>query len=345
MSMTPLRFSFHGALTAWQWGPFPLLVLATVIALAYWYLRADWKLAGRRRSWPASRTLCFMGGLVLVDLALQGPVATFAGSYFQAHVVQHLLLMVGAPVLLALGTPSTLLLQSSGRPAKIRWLRVLRSRPFALLTHPVVVWFLYFGIMLIFFLSPLINYAMEHMALMDVINLTFLLGGCLYWWPLVGLDPIVHWKMGYGARMFNVLLGGPVESWLGIAIMSDRNPVASMYTVMGTHAGGAMLWGATEFATLIAFMPIVAQWYRSEQRQGVRLDKQSDRLAVTSGGPPATGTMSAWEAAWVGRVGAVPGVRRAAVDRPPAMESARCETGGTSALPALPRSSWPARAD
>jgi putative membrane protein len=102
-----------------------------------------------------------------------------AGSYFQAHVVQHLLLMVLGPVLLALGTPSTLLLQSSGRPSKIRWLRVLRSGPFAVLTHPILVWFLYFGLMLVFFLSSLINFSMEHMALMDVINLTFLLGGCL----------------------------------------------------------------------------------------------------------------------------------------------------------------------
>ena len=95
------------------------------------------------------------------------PVATFTGSYFEAHVTQHLLLMVVAPPLLALGAPSTLLLQTSSRTIKKKWLGVLRSRAFAIATYPMVVWFFYFGAMFAFFLSPLINYAMEHMALMD----------------------------------------------------------------------------------------------------------------------------------------------------------------------------------
>ena len=177
---------------------------------------------------------------------MQSPVATFTASYFQAHVAQHLLLMVVAPPLLALGAPSTLLLQTAGRATKKRWLAVLRSRPFAIATHPVLVWFFYFGAMFAFFLSPLLNFAMEHMALMDAINLAFLLGGTFYWWPMVGLDPIVHWRMGYGARLANLALGVPFESFLGIAIMSQRAPIASMYTLSSTRAGGALLWAATE---------------------------------------------------------------------------------------------------
>ena len=148
-----------------------------------------------------------MLGLVVVDLALQSPVATLTGTYFQAHVVQHLLLMIAAPPLLALGAPSTLLLQTSSRRTKSTWLKILNSRPFGVLTHPVTVWFLYFGVMFAFFLTSLINVAMEHMWLMDVMNLLFLLTGTLYWWPMVGIDPIVHWRMGYGARMVNIAMG------------------------------------------------------------------------------------------------------------------------------------------
>ena len=121
-SMNAEPFNTHTALTAWQSGPFSIAVAVTLVGLAYWYLRADWRLASRGRRWPGRRTLAFMAGLVAIDLALQSPVATFTGSYFEAHVTQHLLLMVVAPPLLALGAPSTLLLQSrAGGPRRDGW--------------------------------------------------------------------------------------------------------------------------------------------------------------------------------------------------------------------------------
>ena len=259
-------------------GPFSIAVAVAVVGLALVYLRGDWRLASRGRRWPAHRTLAFLGGLVAIDLALQSPVATFTGSYFQAHVLQHLLLMVVGPPLLALGAPSTLLLQSGSRTTQTRWLSVLRSRPFAVLTHPVVVWAMYFGAMFAFFLSSLVNYAMEHMAVMDLINLLFLTGGCFYWWPMVGLDPIVHWRMGYGARIANLAIGVPFEAFLGVAIMSEHSPIASMYSLQSTHAGGALLWGATELATFVGLIPVFAQWTRSEARAGARADARADAL-------------------------------------------------------------------
>jgi hypothetical protein len=114
---------------------------------------------------------------------------------------------------------------------------------------------------------------------MDAINLAFLLGGTFYWWPMVGLDPIVHWKMGYGARLANLALGVPFEAFLGIAIMSQRAPIASMYTVPSTRAGGALLWAATEVATFTGMVPIVLQWVRADDRAGRRADDRATRTA------------------------------------------------------------------
>src|SRR5579863_3491468 len=119
--MNRVPFDLHNALTSWQSGPFSIAVAVALVAIAYWYLRADWLLASRGRRWSGYRTVAFLSGLVAVDLALQSPVSTFTGSYFEAHVTQHLLLMTVAPPLLALGAPSTLLLQSSSRAVKTRW--------------------------------------------------------------------------------------------------------------------------------------------------------------------------------------------------------------------------------
>ncbi len=321
--MSPVTFSPHAALTRWEDSPFALLVVVVLVAAAAWYLRADWQLAARGRRWPWPRTLAFLSGLVAVDLALQSPVATFTGSYFEAHVLQHLLLMVAAPPLLALGAPSTLLLQTASRRTKVAWLHILRSRPFAVLTHPVTVWILYFGVMFAFFLSSLINVAMHHMALMDAFNILFLLGGCLYWWPMVGNDPIVHWKMGYGARMVNILLGGPPEVILGLAILSARTPIASMYSLSSTHAGGALLWISTEVVVAIAFFPIFWQWSRSDERAANRLDTQSrggntplaggrvqpaiaGATAAPAGPAVLDRPLSNWELMWLSRTGTLP---------------------------------------
>ena len=329
MMMPKVDFTLHNALTRWDLSAFPLATIAVLVALAVWYLRADWVLATRGRRWSGWRTWSFMAALVTVLVALASPLAAMTGTYFQAHVLQHLLLMVVAPPLAALGAPSTLLLQTSSRRTKERWLHVLRSRPFAALTHPLTAWALYFGTMFIFFLTSLVNTAMHDMALMDAINLVFLFGATVYWWPMVGIDPIVHWKMGHGARMFNILLGSGIEAFLGVALTSESHPVATMYTIASTHAGGDLLWVSTEFVTVGAFLPIYLQWVRSEDRAGARADARAAKAFALAAQPPvvladgapagvATPVMpgmvataaapprTAWEEAWLARTGSLP---------------------------------------
>ncbi|MGH9128787.1 MAG: cytochrome c oxidase assembly protein [Acidimicrobiales bacterium] len=344
MSLGRLSFSFHNVLTQWMWSPFTIGMAALLVGLGYWYLRADWLLAARGRRWPGGRTAFFLGGLFAVELAIGSPVASFTNYYFEAHIVQHLLLMAAAPALLALGAPSTLLLQTVSRKNKSRWLKVLNSGPFAVLTHPLSVWILYFGFMFAFFLTPLINTAMLHMPLMDVLNLVFLLGGCLYWWPMVGKDPVVRWKIGYGANLANMLLGGAVETFLGVVILMQHNPIGSMYTLASTHAGGGLLWVSTELVTVGGCIPIVLAWMRSDQRAAARADRLADARAVAdaraevgsngaragvgearpAAGPAfqvagADAAMTTWESAWLARTGSVPSTRAQRV--PPALDT------------------------
>lgn len=319
--MPHIPFSLHTLLTRWNLSVFPITVALALAAVAVWYLQADWKLAVRGRRWSGIRTAAFLSGLAVVDVALQSPVATLTGTYFQAHVVQHLLLMAVAPPLLAMGAPSTLFLQTASRPAKQRWLRVLRSGPFAVVSHPVTVSFLYYGVMFVFFLTALLGFAMEHMWLMDVLNLLFLFGGTLFWWPMVGIDPILHWRLGYGLRMFLVLIGSGIEAFLGVSILFYARPIAPMYSVASTHVGGALLWTAADVLSLIAFLPIYVQWQRTEERAGRRLDDRvatgwpttapDTSLSATGPADRASGRrQSAWEAAWQSRAGTVPALDR-----------------------------------
>jgi putative copper resistance protein D len=197
-------------------------------------------------------------------------------EYFQAHVVQHLLLMVVAPPLLAMGAPMTLALQTSGRDTKVRLLGLLNSRPFRVLTHPLPVAALYYFSMFAFFLTVALGVAMRHMWLMDLINVAFFFASTLFWWPIVGLDPIPHWKMSHGGRLAALLIGVPIESFLGLALISTTKPAASMYTLAGTHSGGGLLWVGAELFTFLALIPVFVQWVRFEDRKGVRYDAHLD---------------------------------------------------------------------
>jgi putative copper resistance protein D len=184
----------------------------------------------------------------------------------------------------------TLILQTSSRRAKTAWLRIFHSNGFAVLSHPLVVWVLYYGVMLAFFLTPAIGFAMSHMWLMDIINLGFLFGATLFWWPMIGLDPIPRWGASYPLRMVNLLIGVPLESFLAIALLSSRQTIAPMYSLSSTHAGAGVLWVLTELLTVAAVIPIYFQWMASEDRKTAREDARLDAEAAQLASAKARGT-------------------------------------------------------
>lgn len=298
--MQHLGFDAHNAMTRWLFGPFALVVLVAVILAGVWYLRAAANLATRGRRWAPKRTVSFLCGLAAVDAALQSPVAAFTADYFQAHAIQHLLLMVVGPPLLAMGAPMTLALQTSSRAGKVRLLRLLNCRPFEVLTHPLPVWALYYFSMFAFFLTFALGFAMSHMWVMDLVNVGFLFASALFWWPLVGLDPIPHWQMGHGLRLANLLIGVPIESFLGLALVSSTHRAASMYTLSSTRAGGAVLWIGAELLTFLALIPVFVQWVRFEERKAVREDALADAELAAEAARRASGPVDQADAERVG---------------------------------------------
>jgi len=278
-----LGLSLHSVLTRWDTGPFALAVLVAVLVVGVWYVQSVWALSSRGRTWSGLRTTSFVTGLVLVDLALQSPVATFTSGYFEAHMIQHLLLMVTAPPLLAMGAPMTLALQTSGRRTKVRLLRVLNSRAFRWWSHPVPTAAVYYLSMFAFFLTSAVGVAMTHMWLMDVVNVAFLVASMHFWWPIVGADHIPHWPMSHGTKMVALLVGVPIESFLALALLSTTRPVAPMYTVASTHAGAAILWIGAEAFTFLALIPVFVQWVRVEGRRTARIDAELDAAYAAAG--------------------------------------------------------------
>lgn len=256
-------------LSAWQTGALSVLALAVTCLAGAAYLLGTRKLGRRSRRWSAWRTASFLSGLASIIVVVDSGVASYDTSNFTVHVVQHLVLMSLAPPLMALGAPITLALQSLPRAAKKALLGVVHSRGARLAVFPGVGVTLMLGSMYGYFETPLYAYTVTHPLVHDLFHLEFLVVGCLYWWPAVSADPLPA-RLGFGAKMASLGIGIPFMSFLGIAIMSMRTPIAPVHTLADTHAGGAVLWAFGDMFNIVAMAVLLYRWAQAEEREGAR---------------------------------------------------------------------------
>jgi putative copper resistance protein D len=264
---------------------------AGILLALWWYLSATKRLAARGRAWRAGRLACFMAGLAVIAVATQSGIGAVDTTSFSAHVIQHLLLGMLAPVLLALGAPVTLALQSSNRRTRRTLLRVLHGRPMSALTHPVAAWALFGGSMFALYFTTLYERTLHNTAFHDLVHLHFVVVGCLFFWLVVGIDPTPH-RLPHPARLLFVLVALPFHTILGVALITQQRLIAPGITLADQQAGAGILWSAGEALGLVAMFVVVFQWMAAEEREAVRLDRQLDRQLEQQLGSDAAGDAS-----------------------------------------------------
>ena len=227
----PVRL--HTLFFGWQTDGLSLVALGIELGLAAWYLVSVRRLARRGRHWSRWRTAAFLGGTLLVVVAIQSGLAAYDDQVFAVHVVQHLLLMNFAPVLYALGAPMTLALQASNRSTQQRLLRVLHLPLVEFLTNPFFVVPMTYGTMIVYFLTPFYAFSLRHPLVHDLTHLHFLVSGCLFWWLVVGIDPS-RWRLSFPAKLGVLAAGIPVTAILGIALTGARTSIAPNSIRWGT---------------------------------------------------------------------------------------------------------------
>lgn len=273
--MTLAVFHAGDVVTGSQLEPFA----ATVVLVAgWWYVTAVGRLAGRGRRWPLTRTGAYFSGLVMLVVATQSGLATADTTSFTAHVIQHLLLGMAGPVLLALGAPVTLALQSSNRHLRARMIKLLHSTPVRVATHPVLAWCAFGGSMFALYFTGLYAATLRSVPLHDFVHLVFLVSGCLFFWPVVGLDPMPH-RLPYGGRMLYVLVALPFHTILGVALVTQTRLIAPGLALQDQQTGAAILWTAGELLGLVALVIVAAQWMTAEEREAIRQDRRLDAAA------------------------------------------------------------------
>jgi putative membrane protein len=140
-----------------------------------------------RRPWPAHRTACFLAGILTVFVATESGVDAYDDRLLSVHMVQHLILVVLAPLLLLCGRPTLLVLR--GLRPSVRWRlgrSLIRLRP---LTHPAGPLLVFSAVMLGTHVPGFYDATLRHPVLHDAEHALYLLSGVLLWWPVLGGDP------------------------------------------------------------------------------------------------------------------------------------------------------------
>jgi putative copper resistance protein D len=268
------------------------LPAALILLAAGLYLAGQWRLWQRGDRWNGWRAAFWLlGGLGSVAVATMSGLAAYDETLFSAHMVQHMILSMVAPVFLALGAPVTLALRTLPARPRGLLLAALHSRLARLLTFPPVGWALFVGTPFALYFSGWYSATLRHSWLHELLHLHFLLVGCLFLWPLIGLDPIPG-KVAHPLRFLLIFAALPFHAILGISIMGSQQLIAADYYV-GLHlswsdpvsdqrVGGGLLWASGDLVGLLLLGAVAVQWMRASEREAVREDRRLDRLAARS---------------------------------------------------------------
>ena len=259
-------FNWTEAATNWQFAP---VVTAFTALAAAAYLWGVVRIRRRhpRRPWPLLRTILFLLGLLVIDLATQSGIGTYDDTLFWDHMIQHLMLLMVAPPLLVAGQPVTLLLHSSRNPLHTGVKRVLRSRPVRWLTWPGLGVLAYTATVVGTHLTGFMNLVTEHDAVHQAEHVLYLVVGYLYFLPLLGKEPI-GWKVSYPLRLFLLFIAMPVDAFTGVVLGSYQTdpfvPLAPRSwgpsAVTDLHQGGAVMWIGGAAIMFAVIMVTFFQW-------------------------------------------------------------------------------------
>ncbi len=268
-----------GTLNSW------LAVSLVLVAGCYLYGVHRLRLRGHR--WPVTRTVLFLGpGLGSIAAVTLTGLGTYDTTLLSVHMIQHMMLAMIAPIFLALGAPVTLALRTLPERPRRRLLAVLHSRVARVLASPLFAFAIFVANPFVLYFSWLYRLTLENVFFHELVHAHFILTGCLFFWPLVGHDPLPG-RWPYPARALLMVLSVPFHTVLGLTVMQSTTLFGGDWypsLALGwadpwadQKVAGGILWAGGEFVSVIMLGVLVMQWIRQSEREARRLDRDLDR--------------------------------------------------------------------
>lgn len=254
---------------AWRWLSPAWLVAALLVWLRIRLVRRHGAETGR------GRWITFGVGIAAFLIALVSPIAILAdGTLFSAHMAQHLILLLIAPLCWTLGLPpaATRKLFDGARADRIG--RILAVAPLG--------WVLGIGAMWFWHAPESCDWSIESewVAIAKYVSLT--VAGVVFWWPI--FSPVRRYRTGaefaaiylFTACLGCTLLGVLLTFTSSVVCPVFAAPVDPLHVLPGLEArgftlevdqrlGGLMMWVPTCMVYLSAIVAVMIRWYRVEK--------------------------------------------------------------------------------
>jgi cytochrome c oxidase assembly factor CtaG len=218
----------------------------------------------------AGRLTAFVGGMVAIGAAIESPLHALGAQLLQAHMVQHLLLMMVAPPLLWLGAPLLPMLYGLPKHLLHRWVGPLFACP--ALTRSCrwvvrlpVAWVVFVGSTWVWHTPALYERALASECWHYAQHACFLATALIFWWPVVQPWPSRPVVSPWGIVLYLILAdlqNTVLSAWLVFAerlIYPSYAAVSRPWGISALNdqaAAGAIMWvpGSVAFLVPVAWM-------------------------------------------------------------------------------------------
>jgi putative membrane protein len=273
VALLPVPVSAHGGGggSILQFNPLVWLALI-LLGAAYFYAtglleQRDPEAVSQRQMW------FFISGLIVIFVALQSPLDTYADNAFWVHMIQHLLLILAAPPLLLLGTPAALLRPLVRNRAVFGIMRAL--------THPGVAWLLSTSVFLLWHIPSLYDAAVLDTKVHALEHLCFLLTALLFWWPIYSPLPELPRLSRANQVMYlllscqpNVILGAVLvfgHAYYGVYAGALR--LGNISPLADQQIGGAIMWVPGNLVFLAIVSKLFFDWFNERETAAVEMER------------------------------------------------------------------------
>jgi cytochrome c oxidase assembly factor CtaG len=261
----------------WHWR---LDVLFVVVFFGATYVRGWLRLHRRAaRVTPRWQLTLYLSALVSVLLALISPIDAMASALLSMHMVQHLLLLMIAPLFILLANPLAAFLW--GLPGKWRQRigrLLIRRSPFRrglwVLTLMPIAWSLYVVDLWVWHHPFFYELGLRNQWAHDIQHLLFFFTALLFWWPVVNPAPRLHGAISYGFRIVYLIAATLQNTVLGMAISLPEKVLYPFYETVprlrdlspinDQALGGGIMW-VSGHMYLIPIIVLVARMLTHEE--------------------------------------------------------------------------------
>ncbi|WP_433005442.1 cytochrome c oxidase assembly protein [Kribbella sp. CA-294648] len=245
------------------WLPFAvvLVLLAGAVGAYLWMTRRT------TRGWRSTRTAAWVAGCLVVAVSMSPLLADRADPV--AHMAQHLLLGMVAPLGLVLGAPVTLVLASSTPAVRRRVARVLRWRVVHLLGHPVSAAVLSVGGLAVVMLTSAYGALERYPLLHHAVHLHYLASGYLFAWSIAGPDPAPR-RPGLPVRVAVLIAAAAAHSVLAKVVYAQAAslPMSEGQSVEVVQRAARLMYYGGDLAEVLLATLLFSSWFASTAYRG-----------------------------------------------------------------------------